>query len=336
MLRRFLLIALLWGGTVSAQNMDAPIQQVLQEQGEIIQKSSRRTIGPAIEALASSGLSDAQNVLERWQAREMWFNKETGAFVFAEEGEDRTLLLTDVAGGDLGTAPKGDYKQLKPNSGIRGLIGAALVQFQLSDPDPTVRATALDAIEREAEPSHLTALRAAGTDDDSDIQARKARLEQLLTIRFDENDTARVEAIEGFAGDLGVDVRAALNPLVDTEVSFSTDAGSASDVLVVGADISRADAYALLVAADVAPAAVEPAEIRDALIAHIDAGTVQGIEVASLDTDEARASTYALLAEAGLARPLVTAAEVDAILDDYAFFKTFTGAPLDVALAAQE
>ncbi|MEM1374597.1 MAG: urea ABC transporter permease subunit UrtB [Pseudomonadota bacterium] len=336
MLRHFLIVALLWAGTVSAQNMDAPVQQVLQEHGEIIQKSSRRTIGPAIDALASSGLSNAQNVLERWQAREMWFNKETGAFVFAEEGENRTLLLSDVSGGDLGTAPKGDYKQLKPNSGIRALIGAALVQFQLTDPDPAVRLTALDAIEREAEPSHLTAIRAAGADEDSAIQARKARLERLLTIRFDDLDAARIEAIESFAGDLGVDVRAALNPLVETEVSFADDAPSGADTLSVGTDISRADAYALLVGADLAPASVEADEIREALISNIDGSSVQGIEVASLDTDEARRATYALLAEAGLARPLLTEAKIDAILDNYVFFSTFTGAPIDVARAAQD
>ncbi|MEO0858958.1 MAG: urea ABC transporter permease subunit UrtB, partial [Bacteroidota bacterium] len=165
-------------------------------------------------------------VLERWQAREMWFEEETGLFVFAEEGPDRTLVLFDVAGGaEIGTAPKADYKQLKPNSGIRGLIGAALVQFQLRDPEMAVRRDALDAIERNAEVSHLGALRAVkDREEDPALAARMDRLERLLTIAFDEDDTARIEAIESFAGDLAVDVRAALNPLVETrlEVAEST------------------------------------------------------------------------------------------------------------------
>ena len=70
---------------VAAQDAEAPIQQILLEYGEIIAKSSRRTIGPAIDALAASGLPEAQVVLERWQAKEMWLNEETGLFVFAEE-----------------------------------------------------------------------------------------------------------------------------------------------------------------------------------------------------------------------------------------------------------
>ena len=84
-------------GPVQAQDTDAPIQQVLQAHAEIIQKSSRRTIGPAIDALANSGMADAKSILERWQNKEMWFNEETGIFVFAQEGDDDVLLRFDVA-----------------------------------------------------------------------------------------------------------------------------------------------------------------------------------------------------------------------------------------------
>ncbi|MEL7300377.1 MAG: urea ABC transporter permease subunit UrtB [Pseudomonadota bacterium] len=335
MLRRFLIIALLWAGTASAQDMDAPIQTVLQEHGEIIQKSSRRTIQPAIDALAESDLGDARVVLERWQAREMWFEEETGLFVFAEEGPDRTLVLFDVAGGaEIGTAPKGDYKQLKPNSGIRGLIGAALVQFQLRDPEMAARRDALDAIERNAEASHLGALRAVkDSEEDPALAARMDRLERLLTIAFDEDDTARIAAIESFAGDLAVDVRAALNPLVETrlDVAESTDATP----LVLGRDISEADAYARLVAEGLAPARPGADAIRDALIANIDDGAVQGIAVASLDTDDARAATYARLVEAGLADALITDAEAESLLRSFVFYESFIGAPLEVAEAAE-
>ena len=197
-----------------AQDANAPIQQLLQEHGAVIQKSSRKTIGPAIDALAGSGSAEAQIVLERWQTKDMWFNKETGLFVFAEEAEDRNIRLFDVAdGSEIGTAPKKEYKQLKPNSGIRGMIAAALVQFQLTADDPETRATALTAIERDAEPSHLTALRGAiDNEPDATLKARKERLERLLTIQFSEDDAERIDAIQGFAGDLSVDVRAALNP----------------------------------------------------------------------------------------------------------------------------
>ena len=51
---------------------DAPMQALLQQHADTIVKSSRRTIGPAIDAIAASGLEQAQTVLQKWQARAMW------------------------------------------------------------------------------------------------------------------------------------------------------------------------------------------------------------------------------------------------------------------------
>ena len=83
----------------------------------------------------------AQEVLERWQNKEMWLDETTGLFVFAQEIDRDTIRIFDVADGiDLGEVPDDTYDQLKPNSGVRGLIAAGLVKFQLTDPDPA-RAT---------------------------------------------------------------------------------------------------------------------------------------------------------------------------------------------------
>ncbi|MBW4708185.1 urea ABC transporter permease subunit UrtB [Roseobacter sp. YSTF-M11] len=321
-----------------AQDTDAPIQTLLQTHAEAIAKSSRKTIGPAIDALAASGLDDAQTVLQRWQDKEMWFDKETGLFVFAEKADNKTLTLFDVAGGGtIGTAPKKSYKQLKPNSGIRSMIGAALVQFQLNSPDPLTRATALNAIEREAEASHLTALRGAiDSEENPFLKTRKIRLERLLTIRFAEDDDTRIAAIKSFAGDLGVDVRAALNPLVATRIEAARDVPEGAMPLKVGSDaLPRDAAYAILVAQDDAPARVSPGALRDALVANIKDDQIAGIQVATLVTDEARADVYGLLAGEGRVAPLVTEADVTASLERFRFFATYTSAPLAVALAAQ-
>ncbi|MEO0745778.1 MAG: urea ABC transporter permease subunit UrtB [Pseudomonadota bacterium] len=335
--RLFLLCVLVLPVRAEAQDMDAPIQKLLQTHGEIIAKSSRRTIAPAIDALASSGMAEAQVVLQRWQDKEMWYDKDTRAFVFAEEIENRQLRLLDVSdGAEFGTAEKKAYKQLKPNSGIRGMIAAALVQFQLSDPDPNIRTTALDAIERDAEASHLTALRAA-IDDEPNIQirARKARLERLLTIRFDEDDATRIAAIEGFAGDLGVDVRAALNPLVATRIDYADAAPEGATIITPGSDaLSTAAAYDLMVSAGDAPARTDASTIRQTLIDNIDGTTVAGIQIATLNTDAARLDAYATLARDGAADPLVTDATISTALAAVTFFEVFVGAPPNVATAA--
>ena len=336
--RLLLLCVLVLPFRAEAQDMDAPIQQLLQTHGEIIAKSSRRTIAPAIDALAASGMAEAQVVLQRWQDKEMWYDKDTRTFVFAEEIENRQLRLLDVSdGSEIGTAEKKAYKQLKPNSGIRGMIATALVQFQLSDPDPRVRTTALDAIERGPEPSHLTALRAA-IDDEPNIQikARKARLERLLTIRYDEDDATRIAAIESFAGDLGVDLRAALNPLVATRIDYAETAPEGAAIITPGTDaLSIAAAYDLMVSAGDAPARTDASTIRQTLINNIDGTTVAGIQIATLNTDTARLDAYATLARDGAADPLVTAATINTALATVTFFEVFVGAPPNVAAAAQ-
>ncbi|TDK48723.1 urea ABC transporter permease subunit UrtB [Antarcticimicrobium luteum] len=324
-----------------AQDAGAPIQELLQAHGDVIAKSSRKTIGPAIDALAASGLSAAQRVLERWQAKEMWRDEESGLFVFAEEIDRDTIRIFDPAGDtEIGAVADDGYKQLKPNSGIRGMIGAALVQFQLSAPDPATRATALDAIERDPEASHLAALRkAAGAEDDAALRTRKARLERLLTIRFDEDDAARIAAIESFAGDPAVDVRATLNPLIATRIEFAAEAPQGDDIARTlkpgGGALPRADAYALLVAAGVAPPAITRADKRDALVAQLRDGTVGGYRVAQLDTEAARDAAYARLAEAGRVAAVATDAEIDAALAAHVIFERFIGAPPAVALAAR-
>ncbi|MEL7461813.1 MAG: urea ABC transporter permease subunit UrtB [Pseudomonadota bacterium] len=330
------------GGDAQAQNADAPIQQLLQEHGEIITKSSRRTIGPAIDALATSGMPEAQVVLERWQAREMYLNEETGLFVFAEEVDRSTLRIFDFAdGSEIGETPDDDFKQLRPNGGVRGMIGAALVQFQLSDPDPENRIKALLSIERDAEESHLTALRASTEDEpDPAIKARKERLERILTIGFGETDAERIEAIRYFDGDLGVDVRAALNPLVNTRIEAAETLPDGDDIkgaVTPGSDsLSAEDAYAILVAADLAPPRISRDDQRAALIANIEDDTVAGIEVATLDSEAARDLAYAALADAGVVDPVATEVQVSQALSSFVFFERYSAAPPGVALAAAE
>ncbi|MEM7720325.1 MAG: urea ABC transporter permease subunit UrtB [Pseudomonadota bacterium] len=338
------LLALIWLVVLSfpaaAQDADAPIQKLLQEHGEIIAKSSRRTIGPAIDALGSSSLPKASEVLEKWQAKELWQIKESGLFVYTEKVDSKTEQMIDIASGAaIGEIAKRDLKQLKPNSGIRGMIGAALVKFQLQDPSPFARNRALDAIQRDAEDTHLAALRdVMGGEENLEIAARMARLERLLTIEFGADEAERIAAIEHFAGDLGVDVRAALNPLVAVRIEAAEETPEGDDivrVLTPGSEMfPREDAYDILVRAELAKPRISRDDKREALIANIQAETVAGVQVASLDSEEARDLAYASLARDGVVDAVATEAEVDETLATFTFYERYTGAPPSVALAA--
>lgn len=318
--------ALLLSGAPATAQAPSPIQALLQEHGELIRKSSRRTVGPAIDAVAASGLPQAQTVLERWQAREMWTRESDGLFFFAEEVDRQTLRLFDIAtGAEIGTFPDNDFKQLRPNGGVRAMIGAALVRFQLLDPNRDRRIAALDAIERDAEASHLEALRGAiDGEPEVDLKTRKQRLERLLTIRFGASDAERIAAIDAVAGDLGVDVRATLNPLVQTELTVSAgpvpDDPSVVRALTPGSEaLPRDAAYSLLVEAGLAPEPIDQAATRAALIAHMDAGSVGGMAVSTLDTDAARDLAYAALARQGLVPAASTEADIASALAAHSF-----------------
>lgn len=321
-----LCFALSFGHLAMAQT--TPVQDVLQSQRALIEKSSRRSIGPAIDALVASGLPQMQTVFEVWQAKEMWQRKADGLFFAATKNADGTFTLLDFEDrGEVGTAASTDLKQLKPNSGVRAMIATALVQFQLSDPDPAKRADALNSIARDPEVALLAPLRGSiAGETDEDILARKTRLERLMTMAYDNDIPSRVAAITEMSGDLGVDFRATLNPILSTTrvvAQTQPDANIAQEVSVGSDTLTRADAYALLVAAGDAPVEIT-VDARDATLeAQIDGGRIAGFPVAQLSTENARDKVYDALVERGLAAPRVTQADIDASLASYRFFDVY-------------
>ena len=311
------------------ESVAGPVQALLQDNRALIEKSSRKTIQPVIDLLAASGLDQAQVVLQKWQAREIWQRKADGLFFYGEEVEPKVFRLFDFdTSQPVGDFPKKELKQIKPNSGVRALIATSLVRFQLTDPDPVLRRAALQSIERDPAPELLAPLRASLKGEDNlDILALKQRLNTLLSIRFDPDPATRISAINDVAKDLGVDVRATLNPLLATELKFAEGAVP-SDMNIalqrtVGEDISADDAYALLVAAGLARAETTGDDIRKSLGEHIVGGRVGGAALATLDDPRARIAAYDALAKAGTVPPRITAAQRNATLAEYVFFDAY-------------
>ena len=322
---------------------DTPVQALLQEHREAIEASSRRTIGPAIDALANSDLPGAQTVLEKWQNREMWQRESDGLFFWAEDVGGDTLRIHDFDSGEaLGEFPDDDFEQLRPNSGIRGLMAAALVQFQLSDPNPAIRRDALQTIQRSAEASHLAPLRASiEGEEDPAILAAKQKLERLLTISFDEDEAARLAAIDDISGDIALDVRATLNPLLQTRRKvvagdLPTNENVARELRPGSEALTREDAYAMLVDADLAPPRVSRSALLAALGENIEGGSVGGVPTAQLSTDAARERAYAALVAEGKAPPFITEDEIDAAFDAHTFYDSYSEPSAAVTEAAED
>jgi urea transport system permease protein len=322
----FLFAALTAFAPATAQ--DADLNALLETYRANIEKPSRTTIGPVLEELIDSQLPAVPVFLEKWREKEVWQRESDGRFFFVEDAGDGKMTLIDVdSGAEAGLADKSDLDNLKPNSGVRGVIAGVLVQFQLSDPDPERRLQALTALERDPEASHLSILRGAiESETDPAIKARKERLQRLLTIQFGSDQANRVAAIESFAGDPGVDARAALNPLLATRVEVFDAAPEGLNVarlLTPGSDIEPQVAYQMLVDAGKARPVVPMADRKQALIDNIENGMVAGIPVAELVTQAARDRAYLALAADGSVPPLVTPEEQQSAVANHVFAEIY-------------
>lgn len=312
---------------------------ILADNRVLIERSSRQTIGPVIAALAASGDPQAVAILSAWSDRRLGLRKSDGAF-FLLRPAPGGYALTAPDGTEAGTAPQAEITELRPNAGVRGLIATALVQFQLSDPDRAQREAALTSIARDPSPDHLAPLRASMAGEaDPALAAQKQRLERLLTLRFDPDSAARVAAIDSFAGDLGLDLRGALNPLLaTTRIATNGPAPAGANLaadLRPGHDLTEDEAYALLVSAGLAPARLSRADLKAALIANIEDGRVAGTPVAALDTPEARDRAYTALETAGRVPPAATDAEAAAAIAAHRYYAVYAEPDAAVTTAAK-
>ena len=326
--------ALCWLAPLPSLGQEAA--RIVEANRDQIEKPSRQTIGPVIAELAGSGDAMADDILSAWADKRLVIRKADDAmFVAVPEGDG--FALTALDGTPAGTAAKGDLTELKPNAGVRGLIETALVQFTLSDPDPARRAEALTSIARDPTAEALAPLRASmATEEDPALKAQKERQERFLTLRFDPDPAARVAAIDSLSGDISLDTRAALNPLVTTSrAAFAGDpTGNVARELRIGRDLTEAEAYDLLVAAGLAPARLTLEEQRAALMANVVDGSVGGIPVAELGTQATRDRAYTALEVAGTVPTAATDDEVAAALAAHRFFDIYAEPDPQVTTAA--
>ncbi|WP_081750488.1 urea ABC transporter permease subunit UrtB [Paracoccus pantotrophus] len=308
------------------------LETVVADNLDQIQHPSRRTVEPVVARIAATG-PEGLALLSAWVDRALGLAD--GRLVIVT-GDGATDAVTGQA--VTGAKPK----MLRPNAGVRGVIESALVAGEIASPDPARRAAALASIARDGTAAHLAALRAAAPEPDPALAARRARIEKLLTIRFDADPAARVAAIQDMAGDVSLDFRAALNPLLATwRVAAAEEpqgANIARELRLGSDDFPREAAVALLTAQGLIQPRLTAADQRNALAAHIVDGKVGGIAVAELSDPKARDRAYEALERAGTVPPAATEAETEAALAGTRFFDVYAepdAAVTDAARAAQ-
>ncbi len=305
------------------------LEAVVADHLDQIEQPSRRTVAPLVADIAATG-PEGLAMLQAWAGRNLGLTPDGRLLIM--KGADATDAVTGQP------VPDPEPKMLRPNSGVRGVIESALVAGLLNEPDVGRRSAALDTLARSGTAEQLEALRRALDDPDPALAARKTRLERLLTIQHDTDSEARVAAIQDMAGDVSLDVRAALNPLLATRRVVSTDdpQGNVARELEAGSDaLPREAALALLVQEGVLQPRLTSADQRAALAANIRDGAVGGVPLQDLSDPAARDRAYEALEAAGTVPPAATEAEVQAALDSHRFFELYAEADPAVTDAAQ-
>ncbi|WP_438957379.1 urea ABC transporter permease subunit UrtB [Cognatiyoonia sp.] len=334
LLLRYLLMALALCLMPASQIQAQTLQDILQTHADEVANPSRRSVGVFLDDLLANGNSQAVPFLEAWRNREIVQRDVDG--LFFRQSED--LLFDLETGSEVGSAD--EISAIRPNGGVRRVIGEALVQFQLLDPDITKRIEAVDAIARAMEATQLEPLAASiDAEPDPALKTRKQRLNVMLIALYGAETDLRVAAIGSLSEDISIETRAVLNTILQTSLQFAQEVPEGANVagiLEPGQDLTVDEAYTYLVEAELADALVTAAQIKDSLIANISDGQVSGTPVGELNNEPTRISAYQALASEGLVPALVDTDSIADVVDTFVFFLQYEESDAAVTNAATE
>ena len=370
MLRNLLLLLLPVFLIFSAPNISASplssFEELLERNAKLIQKSSSKTVDPVLTEIQEFGGQMAAIFMQSWIEKKLYFVKDTGAFVLAEPagkneaGKKMMTVKGALDGKPLGKMLAKSLKQIKPNSGVRAKIASALVPIQISSDDIEIRKKGLIALSRDIMPSHLPPLkRAIEQEVDEDLK-RAFQQTYIYGVISHSDDEAEVEAaIYSLKDSLSLDARAALNPLLTSQVRVSktqpegqniariiipgrsvrlSDGTAGKQVLMSGADpeLSLATAYQMLVEKGLAAAAPTEDSRKETLVAMAEDGQIGPFALTTLNTDAARNKAYDWLVENNGAPPRVLKAEMEQAVSAHIFYAVYDHSSKTVTNAARE
>ena len=259
----------------------AKFQSLVQSQALSIIKPSVKTAPNVIDAIQTFDSKISNNFLLAWKQKKLWYQRNDNSIFFVKSHTNSQYYIFDlVTNKNLGLVEKNTLKQIKPNSGVRKLIGSALVTSQLNSHLIKNRISSLENIRRNPKAIHLNPLREAlSKESDENLKIQMIRLERLLTVKYEINETIRKSAILSFANDLSLDVRATLNPILNTTIEVSQsppDPGTYADIIDIEnfSKLNRSQAYEMIVRKGWASKDISEEMKRSSLIKNIKNGEV--------------------------------------------------------------
>lgn len=187
----------------------------------------------AVQKLGASGDPRAIPVLGALASRGLFVRESDGKVVIGERKGAVYLLADPISGKRIGEAAKGDLTKIRINNRLRGVIRRALGTMTLLSDDPGKRVKAADATFKSKSKDSIALLeRALARETEAGVKARMERALAALTLKFSDDQGARLAAIKRLSDFADPDVRALLGQVArDSDGTVAQAAADAKDTV---------------------------------------------------------------------------------------------------------
>ena len=356
-----ILFVFLMNNNILYASENKSIKEILFKNFNLIIKSSSKTIDPVITELLTNKPQNLESFFKIWKDKNLYFIKNSKQFVTVKKKNQtgyELIALTDKK--NLGFFNKKEVKRIKPNSGVRSKISEALIGFQLLSKNPQVRLKSLETLTRKFSPQYLKPLKKAWeTEPNLQLKNKMSELIIFGTLKYSNEDLEKIKSLKLLEGNLSIEARGAIASLLKSSIEVSsqkpTDKNLARIIIptttVKNADgssyrpffylnkkpeLSKAEAINLLEKANILKNFISPSKRDEILKQNIKNSSIEGMPVATLNTEEKRIQAYDLLVKEGKATPLKSSKDLNEIINNHYFYAIYEEKSLKVIETAKE
>ena len=356
-----ILFVFLMNNNILYASENKSLKEILFKNFNLIIKSSSKTIDPVITELLTNKPQNLESFLKIWKDKNLYFIKKSKQFVTVKKKNQTGYeLISLIDKKNLGFFNKKEVKRIKPNSGVRSKISEALIGFQLLSKNPQVRLKSLETLTRKFSPQYLKPLKKAWeTEPNLQLKNKMSELIIFGTLKYSNDDLEKIKSLKLLEGNLSIEARGAIASLLKSSIKVSsqkpTDKNLARIIIptttVKNADgssyrpffylskkpeLSKAEAIYLLEKANILKNFISPSKRDEILKQNIKNSSIEGMPVATLNTEEKRIEAYDLLVKKGKATPLKSPNDLNEIINSHYFYAIYEEKSPEVIETAKE
>lgn len=356
-----ILFVFLMNNNILYASENKSLKEILFKNFNLIIKSSSKTIDPVITELLTNKPQNLESFLKIWKDKNLYFIKKSKQFVTVKKKNQTGYeLISLIDKKNLGFFNKKEVKRIKPNSGVRSKISEALIGFQLLSKNPQVRLKSLETLTRKFSPQYLKPLKKAWeTEPNLQLKNKMSELIIFGTLKYSNDDLEKIKSLKLLEGNLSIEARGAIASLLKSSIKVSsqkpTDKNLARIIIptttVKNADgssyrpffylnkkpeLSKAEAINLLEKANILKNFISPSKRDEILKQNIKNSSIEGMPVATLNTEEKRIEAYDLLVKKGKATSLKSPKDLNEIINSHYFYAIYEEKSPEVIETAKE